>query len=175
MPQVRVPSAVLAEGGRRPRSCVRHGHPVVDGADVDLQSGPKHDRTPTYGGVFAIAVRTADHLHQIKQVPVQGWPFCVRCVRRRRQLRRTAQALFFGGIAMVVAAIVASLLVNEREPLLIIPVLLGFGAAIASGFVFGQSSWSHIAGAVVSNDGQWVTFPGAHPQFAAEMRSAGER
>lgn len=174
MQNVKVRSAVLAEGVQRPRSCVRHGQPVVGGTDVDLLSRPKHDMTPTYGGVFAIAVRTADHLKQIKQVPVHGWPFCVRCARRRRRLRRTAQVLFFGGIAMILAAVVASQLLNEREPLLIIPILFGIGAAIASGFVFGQSSWSHIAGAVVSNDGQWVTFTNAHPQFAAEMRSAGE-
>lgn len=131
--------------------------------------------TPTYGGVFAIAVRTADHLQEIKQVSVRGWPFCLWCVRRRRRLRRTAQALFFGGLAVVALALVASLLLSGREPLLIIPALAGFGAAIAAGFVFGQSSWSHIAGAVVSDDGRWVTFTGAHPQFVAEMRPVGER
>lgn len=173
MQQVRVPAAVLAADGPRPRSCVRHGQPVVDGANVDLQSRPKHDMTPTFGGVFAIAVRTADHLQEIKRVPVQGWPFCAQCVRRRRQLRRMAQLLFFGGIALAVAAGVVSLLLTERQPLLIIPILGGIAAAIGSGFVFGQSSWSHIAGAVVSNDGQWVTFPSAHPQFAAEMRAVG--
>lgn len=82
--------------------------------------------------------------------------------------------LFFGGIALVVVAVVVGLQLNQREPLMIIPIVLGIGAALASGFVFGQSSWSHIAGAVVSNDGQWVTFTNAHPQFAAEMRAAGE-
>lgn len=173
MQQVQIRSTVLAQGGARPRSCVRHGQPVIDGGDIDLQSRPKHDMTPTFGGVFAIAVRTADHLQEIKRVPMQGWPFCARCVRRRRQLRRTAQLLFFGGIALAVAAGVVSLLLTERQPLLIIPILGGIAAAIGSGFVFGQSSWSHIAGAVVSNDGLWVTFPSAHPQFAAEMRSAG--
>lgn len=172
MSQVRVGSAKLVEGSR-PRSCVRHGNAVADGSDVDLQSRPQHDMSPTFGGVFSILVRTADHLQDIERVPVQGWPFCELCVRRRRRLRRAAQALFFGGVVLVVAAVVVALQ-RGQEPLLMIPMLVGVAAALGSGFVFGQSSWSHIASARVSDDGRWVTFADAHPAFLAEMRSASE-
>lgn len=168
MQQVRIRSAALIEASP-PRSCVRHGKPVLDGSDVDLQSRPKYDKSPTYGGVFSILVRTADHLQQIEQVPVPNWPFCELCVRRRRRYRRTAQALFFGGVLLVVAAVAVGLLLEQQQPLLIIPLLFGVAAALTSGFVFGQSSWTHIANATVSDDGQWVTFDNAHPQFAAEM------
>lgn len=170
---MRVSSAQLVSKGP-PRSCVRHGKPVITGTDVGLQSTPKQDMSPTFGGVLAIVVRTVDHLEQIKQVPVRGWPFCAECVRRRQRLRRTAQALFVGGVAMVIAAVLFAIVSQRQEPLLMIPMVLGFVAAVTSGFVFGQSGWTRIANAQVSDDGRWVTFANAHPQFAAEMRSVGE-
>ncbi len=167
MQHVTIRSEVLIDAAR-PASCARHGNPAVDATEVHLQSQPAPDTTPSFGGSFMIAVRTMDHLQQIKHVPVAGWPLCSRCVRRRRLLRRTAAALFFGGLALVIAAVLIGLL-SGQQPLLIIPLLLGVAAAITSGFVFGRTSWSRIAGAIVSHDGQWVRFPNPHPRFAAEI------
>lgn len=158
MQRVRVSSAQLGSNGP-PRFCVRHGKPVIQGTDV--------------GGVFAIVVRTVDHLERIKQVSIRDWPFCVLCVRRRSRIRRAAQVLFFGGVALVITAVVVAVL-RGQQPLLMIPTLLGFAAAVASGFVFGRSNWTYVANAQVSSDGQWVTFTDAHPQFAAELRQANE-
>lgn len=146
---------------------------VIEGSDVDLQSQPQHDMNISYGGVFAIFVRTVDHLQQIGQVSVQGWPFCSRCVRRRPLIRWAAQVLFFGGLTMLLGGVALGLSLDERQPMLMIPILLGLVAAIASGFVFGQSGWTRIAGATVSDDRQWVTFRDAHPKFAGEIRHLG--
>ena len=46
---------------------------------------------------------------------------------------------------------------------------------IASGFVFSQSGWNRIAKATVSDDGESVSFNGAHPNFVAEARPVQER
>lgn len=97
------------------------------------------------------------------------WPFCASCVRRRTRIRRAAAALLFGGIALALAAIAWSAVHPGTEPGLLAPLLVGFAAVVASGFVFGRSRWRRIADARVSDDGEWVTFSQAHPAFTSDM------
>lgn len=170
MTEIDIESAELVGANRLPRLCVRHGNLVSEGIDVDLQSRPRHDKTPTYGGVLALTVRTVDHLDKIQRVSVQGWPFCPDCLRRRRLIRTTAGIMLFGGLMLVAIAAAIRFGIDSREPLLIVPFLLGVGAAIGSGFVFGQSSWSHIAGARVTDDGNTVTFSSPHARVIEELR-----
>lgn len=145
---VTVAAAVLAAITQRPGTCVRHGEPVVDGVDVALRS-----RRPSQGG----------------RAPMHEWPFCATCIRWRARMRRVAAALLTGGIAIALAALAWSAVYPGTEPGLLAPLVVGFAAVVASGFVFARSRWRRIADARVSDDGEWVTFGRPHPAFTSDM------
>lgn len=170
MPQVVVPAARFASAAHPPRGCVRHGRPAERGLDVGFQSRPRKNYRISHAGAFSMALQVTEHLERIHRVPVRRWPFCAACLRHRARIRLASAVLFFGGLTLAAGAVlIAFVVLSDPEPLLVVPLFTGLVCAVSSGFVFGVSSWSHVARATVSADGQWVVFDQADPRFVAEV------
>lgn len=154
-----------------PAHCVRHGLPVVRRVDLALQSRPEMaDNLPTRGNVLGLASRFGERGQRIKATRVHGWPLCSRCVTQRRIWIWPTWVLFWGGLALVIGAVVVSILTGPA-PWLGIPMLGGCAMMLASVVPFTRASYLRITQAQTSADGSQVIITNPHPHFVSEMHA----
>lgn len=154
-----------------PGRCVRHGLPATRRVDLALQSRPQMaDNLPTRGNVLGLGSRLGEWGQRVKITRVHGWPLCSRCVTQRRTWIWPTRVLFWGGLALVIGAVAASILAGP-DPMLGIPMLGGCAMMLASVVPFTRASYLRITQAQTSADGSQVIVTNPHPRFASEMHA----
>jgi hypothetical protein len=129
-----------------------------------------HSRPPlwSYFAIFAGVVLFVLLAALLQKTAVSDvWPFCDKCAQVSRRRRLIGFTLLAIGLSTVAALIlVESLSFGSR--------FLGSGAALLMallGTVVAVGSWRAASGAVVSEDGGWVTVSKAHPEFAQQVNA----
>lgn len=154
-----------------PAHCVRHGLPAARRVDLALQSRPQMaDNFPTRGNILGLGSRLGEWGQRVKVTRVHGWPLCSRCVTQRRAWIWPTRVLFWGGLALVVGAMAASILAGPA-PILGIPMLGGCAMMLGSVVPFTRASYLRITQAQTSVDGSQVIITNPHPRFASEMHA----
>lgn len=153
--------------------CTRHGQSPTRRIRFALQSRPKlaGNRALT-GNVAATAGRLAEHAEKVRVTRVTEWPLCARCAATRRGWLAVAAVCFWGGLALLVGAIVARLAADGPSAALGIPMFTGIALLIVSPAPFVRGSIPRIINARTSDDGSAVVLRDPHPRFAAAVRAA---
>lgn len=152
-----------------PARCVRHGLPAVQTVDLALQSRPPlPDDLPTRGNILGLGGRLGEWGQRVKVIRVRGWPLCSKCVTQRRAWIWPTRVMFWGGLALLIGAVVARILAGPA-PLLGIPMLGGCALMLASVIPFTRASYLRITQAQTSADGSQVIITNPHPRFASEL------
>lgn len=165
-----VPAGWFSVAPAMPGCCSRHGAPAARWVGLDLQSRPqsRHGRNAS-GNVLGLGARMSDIARNTKITELRQWPLCAACYRRHRALRIVAGVLFWGGLLALAGSIVARIIAGETVPGLLVPMVAGFLAMIAAGFVFGASGLARLIGAQTSQDGSTVLITNPHPRFAEDL------
>lgn len=169
-------SAEWLEGGRAlPDRCVRHGLPAVRSVAFVVRSRPKiSSRRRMLLPTHTAFDRADEYLRAVRTVTVSGWPLCATCVRERRTWLSLAGVLFFGGLAALVASFVIGGLMSGDQPLLLIPLLAGFAAILASPIPLGRGALPRLTRAETTSDGQSVRITEPHPEFVARLAASSQ-
>jgi hypothetical protein len=167
---VDVPAQWLGGGPELPDRCVRHGLPAARRVDFVVRSRPKiSSRRRLLVPGYTALDRAGEYLGAVQAVRVSGWPLCVSCLRTRRVFLTLAGALFFGGLAALVAGFVAGGVLAGDQPWLLIPILGGFAAMLLSPVPLGRASLTRLTRTETTSDGQSVRVTDPHPEFAARL------
>ncbi len=95
-----------------------------------LQSRPRLERRRA-ANPLGVAGRVAEHAEKVRITKVTDWPLCRRCVRTRYGWLATASVFLWGGLALVVGAVIARA-VSGPSAMLGIPLYGGIVLAIAA-------------------------------------------
>ncbi|WP_132878690.1 hypothetical protein [Tamaricihabitans halophyticus] len=156
----------LAERARMPDHCARHGAPSVQRVAFDLQSRPPKERASVVNtNALTTYARMADWGSRVRITKVRDWPLCASCVRTRRSWRLLSRVLGYGGLGLILLAIVLRLVLGEAVPELAIPLVVGVLLGIAAPFAFARAGLARLVGARTSADGAKVILRDPHPAF----------
>jgi hypothetical protein len=172
-----IPAFWVAAGQGVPTVCARHGQAATTPKKCQFMSKP-----PGWSyllilvGVLAFLIAV---MVTRKTVKAPIWPFCDTC----RSGRTRWLAIGLGVAAVSAVAMVAGIaLPSAGSPDstgtasdasswgvgMFVVGLLGLCVGL---LVAARANWVTVAGGVTSPDGQWVTFPKAHPAFAAQVQA----
>lgn len=166
---LRVPASWMQATTTMPTHCVRHGLPAVRTVDLGVQSRPQlPGNLPTRGNVLGLGSRLAERGQRVKVTRVHGWPLCGRCVTQRRAWIWPTWVLFWGGLALVIGAVVVRVLAGPAA-MLGIPLLGGLLMMLASVIPFTRASYLRITRTQTSVDGAHLIVTNPHPRFASEL------
>jgi hypothetical protein len=169
--ELELPASWLATEPALPDCCSRHGRPAVRRARFVIQSKPpKQSRLGTWN-MLGIAGYLIERQRQVKIVRVAGWPLCASCRRTRIVGLYLAQAMFWGGLAAFVSAIVVRVVRAEPDPLLAWPMLGGFALMLGSPVALTFGGLGRIVRARTAPDGSAVLVTGPDPEFARQLRA----
>ncbi|WP_163506813.1 hypothetical protein [Fodinicola acaciae] len=157
-----------------PACCVRHGRPTIAHESFNALQ-PTLAKYGESRRTFALSRRSdADRAYRATAgfsfpVSISGWPFCPRCLLRRRILRWVAGGWFFGTLAVFAVMLGASGYFG-----LALPEWTRVAAACAAFALPGAlvplraSQWDRVA-RLNSNRGAGVEVTAAHPRFLAAL------
>jgi len=158
--ELRITAAALSAPDPLPRLCARHGEAAETWRAVTFGS-----RLPWWGRLVVVlgfmTVTTALRRHRLH---VPAWPFCRRCVRRRRVTAGLAVALGLGWL-------IASTAVAVGYGVGTVVGVLGLCSGImltrsVTVIMLFPADWSAIVGGVVTADGEELSVPRAADAFA---------
>lgn len=153
--------------------CARHGRTPAKRIGFALQSRPQlaGNRALT-GNAAATAGRLADHAGKVRVTRITDWPLCPRCLATRRLWMAVAVLCFWGGLALLIGAIIARVTADGPSAALGVPMFAGIALAIAAPAPFVLGSIPRIVNARTSDDGSAVVVRDPHPRFAAAVGAA---
>ena len=153
MQLIQIPAGWVAAGQGMPNVCARHGRPAVERARIRLISKPP---SWTYGLVFLGGIVFAIVTMALrKTVWAPAWPFCDQCRARRNQLMAIGLSIVTLGV-LGLAGTIALIGANPDHPAIGLGLLASILVLFAALVVLARSKWVFLAGANVSEDGQWV-------------------
>jgi hypothetical protein len=136
-----------------PNVCARHGRPAVERARIRLISKPP---SWTYGLAFLGGIVFAIVTMALrKTVWAPAWPFCDQCRAKRSQLMAIGLGIVALGV-LCLAGTIALISANPNSPALGLGLLASILVLFAALIVLARSKRVFLAGANVSQDGQWV-------------------
>ena len=167
---VDIPASWLADRPTLPDRCVKHGLPAATRVDFVVRSKPDIGRRrkllrPDHNAPD----RLAEYADKVTYVRLAGWPLCERCLRQRRLSLATASLLFFGGLAALIAAFLIGALVDGDQPILIVPILAGFAAMLASPWALQPGSMPRLTQTRATDDASVVQVADPNPAFTAQL------
>lgn len=169
-----VPARVCSEG-RLPDRCSRHGRGQVRRKYLALQSRVQHTDVPRRGSNPLTAfARVGERARKARITWVRGWPLCATCVRTRVFWFGLVQVLFWGGVLLLVGAVVARVRIGQEE-VLAAPAVAGLAMMLCSVLPFVRGSYGRILGARTSQDGEHVILDRPAPEFVRRLPAAERR
>jgi hypothetical protein len=167
---VDIPADWLAGEPALPDRCVRHGRPAARRVRFAIRSNPRiGSRKKVFQPGYTSLNRMAEYSRQVKIVKVSGWPLCSACARQRTAGLALTGVLFFAGLLAMIGGFVAGAMASGPNPAILLPILLGFAAVLASPWPLRLAALPRLAGAEVTPDGSAVRVTGASPEFTAQL------
>jgi hypothetical protein len=167
-----VPASLLVDVQDRLEVCSWHGEPAVRRIRFALQSKPELSGSRLNSrNALATAGRLGEHFQKTKITRFTAWPLCRRCVRTRRVWMTMALLCFWGGSALVVGVIAASLVAGRPLPSLAPLFYTGLVMLPLALFPFLRGSIPRIVRARTSEDGSQVDFVDADQRFIDQVTS----
>jgi hypothetical protein len=171
-----VPAPLLVDVQDRLEVCSWHGEPAVRRIRFALQSKPELPGSRlNSGNALATAGRLGAHFQKTKITRFTSWPLCHRCLRTRRVWMTLAIICFWGGSALVIGVIVASMAAGRPLPSLAAFFYTGLVMLPLALFPFIRGSLPRIVRARTSEDGSQVNFVDPHPRFVEQVRTMTSR
>jgi hypothetical protein len=153
MQPIQIPAGWVAAGQGMPNVCARHGRPAVERARIRLISKPP---SWTYGLVFLGGIVFAIVTMALrKTVWAPAWPFCDQCRAKRTQMMAIGLGIVTLGV-LSLAGTIALISANPDNPAIGLGLLASILVLLAALVVLARSKRVFLAGANVSEDGQWV-------------------
>ncbi|MER7276119.1 hypothetical protein ABT369_16845 [Dactylosporangium sp. NPDC000244] len=159
---LRIPAAQVANG-HLPHVCPRHGEPAIEMKRMKLISKP-----PSWTPVLillAVIVYVIVVTILRKTVQAPAWPWCAQCKAARS--RNLAIGLPVLGLGIVLFAVGIATIDGDIGPIMF---LLGLVAFLVGLIVAARSGAQTVAGAFVSQDGQFVEVPKSDPRFMQALQ-----
>jgi hypothetical protein len=112
-----VPAPLLVDVQDRLEVCAWHGEPAACRIRFALQSKPElAESRLIIGNVLTMTSRLGEHFRKTRITRFTAWPLCHQCVRTRRVWMTLAVLCFWGGSALVLGVIAASLAAGSPLP-----------------------------------------------------------
>ncbi|WP_344615606.1 hypothetical protein [Dactylosporangium salmoneum] len=160
---IQIPAQQVA-AGHMPHVCPRHGEPAIEMKKMRLISKPPKWAPPLIllgGIVYAIVVMMVR-----KTVQAAAWPWCEQCKASRARMLGIGLGVLGLGVLLFIVGVALASGDSSGAPLLIFAgfmgLLIGLIVALRGG---GQA----VAGAFVSQDGNFVEVPKSDPRFGQAM------
>ena len=163
-----IPAVWVRTGVGIPDLCSRHGEQPTRRSCMVIESSPPGWTYATIpAGLVIFGVLRAAFR---KAIITPAWPFCDRCRRRRAAAITTASAVVGAGLLLILFGFLSSAEHRTYEM-----VTLGLVIALVGYAGFHWARLAAVAGARLTQDGQYVVLNRANPVFVAQLHQQDPR